>query len=180
MGGLVASTFSVVFPRRSGRRKVSPTYLVLLVLMPAAVSTTFGLIQSKVSVAIEAPGVLAESFGVLGGLLFAHAIFVFQLRLDYARAQTERDTSGADAPQESLRVAPMIDEMSPGVLYASVVALALTLSSALLASTMADGDTVPMPASVILVLVASHLAGCVVHVIRITTVAYSQLRVELS
>ena len=88
--------------------------------------------------AIHETGVIAASFGVLGGLLFAHAIFVFQLRVSYDAANVE---PSPESPARDLRVRPLIDEMFSGVLYASFVALVLTLVSSFLAATAAPDTT---------------------------------------
>lgn len=170
---LLGGVRDIVFPSRGTVRQISYRYLLLFIVAPLVGAALWLYLDLATHVALYDPGVIASSFGVLGGLLFAHAIFVFQLRVTY-------DTAGVEPPaheaQEDLRVRPLIDEMFTGVLYASLVALVLTLVTSGLAATLDPDAQVAPAAATAIVLLALHLGGCVWHVIAATTTAYSTLK----
>jgi hypothetical protein len=165
---------NVLFPKRGGLRLVSWRYILILVIAPVGAAIFgFWAFTSEVVCLVNVE-VVASSFGVLGGLLFAHAIFVFQLRVAYDSANIEPEEP--ETQQEDLRVRPLIDEMFAGVLYSSLVALGLTLLCAAVAATQPDGRVVNSVLATLILLVATHLAGCVYHVVRLTTTAYTTLQ----
>lgn len=173
MWRLLAGMARIVFPEVRGKTRVSLRYLLLLVLIPA----TVGFLAWGAELRVQDPGILATSLGVLGGLLFAHAIFVFQLRSSYDARQIEppKDAAGNYA-QEDLRVRPLIDEMFNGVLYASLVALVLTLFSGISAAFAPENEALDPTITVASLVLITHLAGCIWHVITATTTAYATLK----
>jgi hypothetical protein len=173
VGSLLAGVWSIMFPKHGKVRQVSWRYVTLFLVMPILGGGAWLYLELNTDVALRDPGVVAASFGVLGGLLFAHAIFVFQLRVTYDTAGVE---PSPDAPQPDLRVRPLIDEMFVGVLYASLVALALTLVTSLLAATQQPQCEVATWAATGVAVLALHMGGCVFHVIAATTTAYSTLK----
>lgn len=98
---------------------------------------------------------------------------MFRLRVSYDAANVEPTS---DSEQSDLRVLHLIDEMFNGVLYASVVALVLTLLSSFLAATSEPSSTVPALVAAVVAALALHLAGTVSHVISATTTAFSVLK----
>ena len=173
MWRLLTGVARIIFPKVKDKTRVSFKYLLLLILIPALV----GYFAWDAGLRVQDPGILATSLGVLGGLLFAHAIFVFQLRSSYDARQIEplKDAAGNYA-QEDLRVRPLIDEMFNGVLYASFIALVLTLFSGISAAFAPEGEALDPIVTVITLVLIAHLAGCVWHVISATTTAYATLK----
>lgn len=122
--------------------------------------------------------IIVSALGVLGGLLFAHAIFVFQLRMEYTRSVKEAIRK-KEADGENVNLTRQIDELFDSVVYCSTLALAITivvgLSSAL-------GLYASMSAiwrrifSALFLAVIAHLAGCIYRVLRTTSSAYNELR----
>lgn len=122
--------------------------------------------------------IIVSALGVLGGLLFAHAIFVFQLRMGYTRSVKEAIRK-KEADGENVELTRQIDELFDSVVYCSALALAITivvgLSSAL-------GLYASMSAfwrrifSALFLAVIAHLAGCIYRVLRTTSSAYNELR----
>lgn len=165
---------NVILPSRGSVRQISYLYLTLLLLLPLAGGIGTYFLAGAALVTFWDPGVVASSFGVLGGLLFAHAIFVFQLRVSYDAANEE--PSGPDVAMEDLRVRPLIDEMFAGVLYASFVALTLTLLTGALAAVQVPATPVAPVMFAVVVAVGLHLVGCVWHVLSATTTAYRTLK----
>ncbi len=170
---LLGGVWSIMFPVRGKVRGVSWRYFSLFVIIPLAGASAWLVFDLITPLALHDPGVIASSFGVLGGLLFAHAIFVFQLRVSYDAAGVEPK---ADQPQEDLRVRPLIDEMFVGVLYASLIALTLTLLTSGIAATLPDDAHVAPPVATVIIFLALHLGGCVWHVVAATTTAYATLK----
>lgn len=147
------------------RARVSPLYFALFLALPLAVGTLsilFGL-------ELQQPSVVAASVGVLGGLLIAHAIFVFQLRVSL---KPKSDPSAI----KDRRVYDLVDEMFDGVLWSSVVALTLTLAAGAIAAFSSEGVPVNIWATGALLFVAVHLVGCLIHVINATTTAFQVLK----
>lgn len=70
---------------------------------------------------------------------------------------------------------PLIDEMF-GVLYASLIALVLTMLTAFLAATITAGCAVPPIVAALVGGLALHLLGGVLHVVSATTTAYGVLK----
>ncbi len=173
MRTLLGGVWNIMFPVRGKVRGISWRYLSLFVILPLVGAGIWLVCDLMTPLALYDPGVIAASFGVLGGLLFAHAIFVFQLRVAYDTAGVEPPTAG---PQQDLRVRPLIDEMFTGVLYASLIALTLTLLASGIAATLPDDFHVAPPAATGIVLLSLHLGGCVWHVVAATTTAYSTLK----
>lgn len=163
----------IIFPRRGDTRRVSWRYLFWLIILPTLGIIGWYLLDTHTPLALKDPGIVAASFGVLGGLLFAHAIFVFQLRVSYDAAGREPEASST---QRDLRVRPLIDEMFNGVLYASLIALLLTMLTAFLAATLPAACTVPPIVAALIGGLALHLLGGVLHVVSATTTAYSVLK----
>lgn len=170
---LVSGVWNILFPQRGRIRQISWRYVTLLLVLPVLAGVVCVLAALFFGIRLQEPGVIAGSFGVLGGLLFAHAIFVFQLRVTYDASGVE---PAPDAAQEDLRVRPLIDEMFVGVLYASLVALVLTFGTAFLAATREAHTEIPLWAATGVAVVATHLGGCVLHVISATTTAYGTLK----
>lgn len=173
MLSLFKGVWDIVYPRVGDTRRLSLRYALLLILIPIGGAVGWFYLEECTTIAIHDSGVIAASFGVLGGLLFAHAIFVFQLRVSYDAANVEPDSSST---QQDLRVRPLIDEMFNGVLYASFVALVLTLVSSFLAATAESHSTVPALVAAVVVGLTLHLAGAVIHVISATTTAFGVLK----
>ena len=175
MRSLFRGVWDILLPRVGDTRRPSYRYILLLVVIPLAGAVGWFRLEECTTIAIHDSGVIAASFGVLGGLLFAHAIFVFQLRVSYDAANVEPQAS---SPQRDLRVRPLIDEMFNGVLYASFVALLLTLVSSFLAATAEAGSTIPALIAAAVVGLTLHLAGAVIHVISATTTAFTVLKLQ--
>ena len=173
---LARAVLNLLFPRRGTVRQISYRYVALFILLPLAAGGAMWWLSEHAIIQIHSASVIAESFGVLGGLLFAHAIFVFQLRVSYDSAKVE--PPAPDAAQEDLRVKPLIDEMFNGVLYSSLIALVLTLVTAAVAAVLPQDTLVPQGLSVLIVVVGTHLVGCIVHVMNVTVTAYSVLRAQ--
>jgi len=164
----------VIWPTRGRVRQISYLYFTLLIAVPVIGGVAAGFLSTAEIVQFRDPAVIASSFGVLGGLLFAHAIFVFQLRVSYDA--TNDEATGPDTPMEDLRVRPLIDEMFAGVLYASLVALALTLITGAVAAVQDPTAVVSPVLFGITVGIGLHLFGCVLHVLSATTTAYENLK----
>lgn len=173
MLSLFTGVRDILFPRVGEARRASTRYILLFIVVPLFAAVGWYFLEQYTTVAIHQTGVIAASFGVLGGLLFAHAIFVFQLRVSYDASNVE---PAPDSPARDLRVRPLIDEMFNGVLYASFVALVLTLFSSFLAATAEPGSTLPAIVASVVAALTIHLAGAVVHVISATTTAFGVLK----
>lgn len=78
----------IIFPRRGYARLVSWRDRFWLVILPVLGAVGWYLADAHTPLSFTDPGIVAASFGVLG-LLFAHAIFVFQLRVSYDAAGRE-------------------------------------------------------------------------------------------
>lgn len=122
--------------------------------------------------------IIVSALGVLGGLLFAHAIFVFDLRMNYMHVTGERLRRG-DADGENLTVPRLIDDMFSGVVYSSALALSVTMLAALASSygwygMMCNG--LQRVVSAVFIGVMTHLAACIWRVLKLTSNAYGLLR----
>ncbi|WP_187976495.1 hypothetical protein [Mycetocola sp. JXN-3] len=169
MGTLMKGIWLVVFPRTdsNGRPRVSVSirFLFLLALLPILC----GIVSVWNGLEIVDPSVVASSVGVLGGLLIAHAIFVFQLRVSLmSKGKKKREVDN--------RVFELVDQMFDGVLWSSTIALLLTLVSGAIAAFLPEEHTVDRWITGAFVVLAVHLVGCLVHVITATMSAFQILR----
>lgn len=156
------------------RKKIAWRYVIAEILIPALIFVGELFWNRKLSNA----DIIVSALGVLGGLLFAHAIFVFQLRMDYTRsvrqAIEEHKTSG-----ENMKLTRQIDELFDSVVYCSALALLITItvgvssSLGLYASLPSVGQRV---VSALFLAVIAHLAGCIYRVLRTTSSAYNEVK----
>lgn len=122
--------------------------------------------------------IIVSALGVLGGLLFAHAIFVFELRMTYNRNFRERVKNG-EIQAENLKLTRLVDDMFFSVVYSSALALGITILTSMGSSLGIYGqlpDIGKKVVSAIVVWLMTHLAFCIYRVLKITTSAYGELR----
>lgn len=149
-------------------------YAIWEVFIPIII-TIIGLVFN---VRVSNADIIVSALGVLGGLLFAHAIFVFDLRMNYMHVTEERMKRG-DADGENLTVPRLIDDMFSGVVYSSALALSVTMLTALASSYgwyggMCNG--LQRVVSAVFIGVMTHLAACIWRVLKLTSNAYGLLR----
>ncbi len=173
--GILARYVHVLRPTLSnGNKSCAWGYIVPEIIIPVAVFIA-ELVWDR---GLTNADIIVSALGVLGGLLFAHAIFVFQLRMEYTRSVKEAIREN-EADGENVNLTRQIDELFDSVVYCSTLALAITiivgLSSAL-------GLYASMSAvwrrifSALFLAVIAHLAGCIYRVLRTTSSAYNELR----
>lgn len=122
--------------------------------------------------------IIVSALGVLGGLLFAHAIFVFELRMTYNQNLRERVKNG-EIQAENLKLTRLVDDMFFSVVYSSALALGITILTSMGSSLGIYGqlpDIGKKVVSAIVVWLMTHLAFCIYRVLKITTSAYGELR----
>lgn len=122
--------------------------------------------------------IIVSALGVLGGLLFAHAIFVFQLRMEYTRS-VKRAILENRADAENTVLSRQIDELFDSVVYCSALALVITITvgvSSSLGLYASMPDMMKRILSALFLAVIAHLAGCIYRVLRTTSSAYNELR----
>jgi hypothetical protein len=122
--------------------------------------------------------IIVSSLGVLGGLLFAHAIFVFQLRMDYTRS-VEKYIKEGKTSGENLNLTRQIDELFDSVVYCSALALMITIAVGLSSSLGLYASMSCMTqrlVSALLLAAIAHLAGCIYRVLKTTSSAYNEVR----
>lgn len=122
--------------------------------------------------------IIVSALGVLGGLLFAHAIFVFELRMTYNSNLRERVKNG-EIQAENLKLTRLVDDMFFSVVYSSALALGITILTAM-GSSLGIYNVLPdiwkKIVSAIIVWLMTHLAFCIYRVLKITTSAYGELK----
>ena len=149
-------------------------YVFWEVLVPIVVASVGFVFNIRVSNA----DIIVSALGVLGGLLFAHAIFVFDLRMNYMHVIEERLKQG-DADGENLTVPMLIDDMFSGVVYSSALSLSVTMLTALASSYGWYGmlcDELQRIVSAMFIGVMAHLAACIWRVLKLTSNAYGLWR----
>ena len=122
--------------------------------------------------------IIVSALGVLGGLLFAHAIFVFELRMTYNANLRNRIQSG-EVNAENAKLTRLIDDMFVSVVYSSAIALGITITVAMGSSLDLYNDLPELGKKMIsagLVWLMTHLAFCIYRVLRTTSGAYMELR----
>lgn len=151
--------------------------IAITVLIPIICTVVFLILRMQIANA----DIIVSGVGVLGGLLFAHAIFVFQLRMAYSDAKRRRATEIHSSPMEKIAVTNMIDQIFYSVIYASALSLFITLIISLSSSLRVSDEEGIFPVwfSAVAIFLISHLAGWVWYVISITTSAYRDLIKEL-
>lgn len=175
--GVFRQSQYMLFPR--GRKYLHPDWpaVVITLIIPVCCAVATFMFKAQIGNA----DIIVSGAGVLGGLLFAHAIFVFQLRMAYADAKRRRSDGLTQHPMEKLSVSEMIDQMFYSVVYASALSLLITLGIGLSASFGLSNADKPFPLwfSTLAIFFISHLAGWVWYVISITVSAYRDLIKEL-
>lgn len=172
--GIISRYFHVLRPDIHGTRHWAWKYLIPEIMVPTAtliLAIWKGILLSNAEIIVSA-------LGVLGGLLFAHAIFVFQLRMSYTTSLRERIKNG-EMDGENTDLTRLIDELFDSVVYCSALALLITILTGLgssmgLYSLLSSWQQRTISA-VLLALIA-HLAGCIYRVLRTTSSAYAELK----
>ena len=122
--------------------------------------------------------IIVSALGVLGGLLLAHAIFVFELRMTYNANLRER-IRNKEIQAENTKLTRLINDMFYSVVYSSALALGITLAVAM-GSSLGVYDTLPQIGkkliSAAIVWLMTHLAFCIYRVLKTTSGAYGELR----
>jgi hypothetical protein len=164
----------VLRPTVSGVKRWAWKYILPEVILPI-VSFAFALI---LRFSFSDAGIIVSALGVLGGLLFAHAIFVFQLRMSYTESLKRRIADGTSNGEDT-RLTRRIDELFDSVVYCSGLALAITIvvgtgSSLNLFSSVSE--TARTYVSAVLLALLVHLSGCIYRVLKTTSSAYAILQ----
>ena len=147
-------------------------------LLELGVPTVAALIDFALARMALNADIIVSALGVLGGLLFAHAIFVFELRMSY-NANIRSRIKAKEIDAENTKLTRLIDDMFYSVVYSSALALGITIATAMGSSL---GVYALMPAmgkrvvSACIVWLMAHLAFCIYRVLRTTTSAYEELR----
>ena len=167
--GVFRQCLNMLVPKGRKQRHPDLLAIVIVLLIPIGCSVLSFVRKMQVGNA----DIIVSGVGVLGGLLFAHAIFVFQLRMAYSDAKHRR-ASEASSPL-------MIDQMFYSVVYASALSLIITLVIGLASSLrLCDKKGIfPVWFSALVIFLIAHLAGWVWYVISITASAYRDLIKEL-
>lgn len=175
--GVLGHCADMLAPKGNKKRHIQVLEFSIVILLPIAL----GIISLRRKVQIGNADIIVSGVGVLGGLLFAHAIFVFQLRMSYSEAIRRRASESRTPPMEKLGVPPMIDQMFYSVVYASALSLLITLIIGMASSLqIADKDGIfPIWFSSLSIVLITHLAGWVWFVITITVSAYRDLIKEM-
>lgn len=174
--GIVKRYFHVLHPKTSGseRRFWAWKYIIPEIIIPAVIFFVELICNQR----LINPDIIVSALGVLGGLLFAHAIFVFQLRMSYMSAVRDR-ISKREADGENTQLTRMIDELFDSVVYSSALALVITILVAL-GSSLNLYSIMPILlhriVSAVVLLLIAHLTGCIYRVLRTTSSAYAELQ----
>lgn len=169
--------FAMLFPKGRKHHHADWLAIIITVVFPIICAAIIVVFRKEIGNA----DIIVSGVGVLGGLLFAHAIFVFQLRMSYSEAKRRRAVENSQPPMEKTEVPKMINQMFYSVVYASGLSLFITLFVGMASSLGLSSENQPFPlwlSSVIVFLIA-HLAGWVWYVMSITVSAYRDLIKEL-
>lgn len=173
--GILARYAHVLRPTLSNGNKVwALGYIVPELIIPGVVFIVELFWDRKLTNA----DIIVSALGVLGGLLFAHAIFVFQLRMEYTRS-VKRAILENRADGENTVLSRQIDELFDSVVYCSALALVITITvgiSSSLGLYASMPDMMKRIFSALFLAVIAHLAGCIYRVLRTTSSAYNELR----
>ena len=121
--------------------------------------------------------IIVAALGVLGGLLFAHAIFVFELRMTYITSMKEKIKTGM-LSGENKNLTRLIDELFYSVVYSSALALGVTIAVSLGSYLNVYSHLNPVCERVInaiIIILIVHLSMCIYRVLRTTASAYKEL-----
>lgn len=175
--GVFRQCLNMLVPKGRKQRHPDLLAIVIVLLIPIGYSVLSFVRKMQVGNA----DIIVSGVGVLGGLLFAHAIFVFQLRMAYSDAKHRRASEASSPLMEKTAVIEMIDQMFYSVVYASALSLIITLVIGLASSLrLCDKKGIfPVWFSALVIFLIAHLAGWVWYVISITASAYRDLIKEL-
>ena len=116
--GILARYAHVIRPTLSNENKDwASEYIVPEFIIPGVVFIVELFWNRKLTNA----DIIVSALGVLGGLLFAHAIFVFQLRMEYTRSVKKAILENR-ADSENTDLSRQIDELFDSVVYCSALA----------------------------------------------------------
>lgn len=175
---LVKKNLMHVFPK--GRKEHHPDWPLVIAEFVIPIIGFIWIMYANIKLAN--PDIIVSGIGVLGGLLFAYAIFVFQLRLSYSSSFSGAAEKFDNPKKIEKSVSLLIDEMFYSILYSSVVALLLTLVvglASVLEFGYADGHF-SVSFSALLIAFVLHLVGCVFDVLTTTVTAYEAFQKEVS
>jgi sterol desaturase/sphingolipid hydroxylase (fatty acid hydroxylase superfamily) len=175
--GIIGNYFGLLAPKGRKFRHPDIPSLVIEILIPIICALAAFFLHIR----LGNPDIIVAGVGVLGGLLFAHAIFVFQLRLSYSEARRRRNESPKQPKMEKTEVPEMITQMFHAVVYSSALSLFITLIVGMASSLgfQEQDKKFGTILSTIIILLIAHLVGCVWHVLTITTSAYRDLQNEM-
>lgn len=175
--GVFKQCLSMLAPVGRRHRHVDWIAVTCIFVIPIICAASTLMLKKRIGNA----DIIVSGVGVLGGLLFAHAIFVFQLRMSYSDAKRRRSVDNSQPPMEKIAVPKMIDQMFYSVVYASGLSLFITLFVGMSSSFSLSDDKgiFPLALSSIIVFLIAHLAGWVWYVMSITVSAYKDLIKEL-
>lgn len=121
--------------------------------------------------------IIVAALGVLGGLLFAHAIFVFELRMTYTTSMKEK-IKAKTLSGENTNLTRLIDELFYSVVYSSALALGITIAVSLGSYLNIYSHLNALWERIInaiIIMLITHLSMCIYRVLRTTASAYKEL-----
>ena len=177
--GILQHYIDTLFPKLNPAKRyhsIAWKYLIQEIAVPLAA----GSVAWLSSITLTGADIIVSALGVLGGLLFAHAIFVFELRMSYMSNVRSKLKEGISSG-ENLQLTRLIDELFYSVVYSSALALGITVAISMGSSLgiyWRMGTTGRRVLSSVIVIAVAHLAMCIYRVLRTTASAYGELRKE--
>lgn len=177
--GILQHYIGTLFPKTNPTKRyhsIAWKYLIQEIAIPLLA----GIVVWACSITLTRADIIVSALGVLGGLLFAHAIFVFEMRMSYMANVRSKIKEGISSG-ENLQLTRLIDELFYSVVYSSALALGVTIAistGASLGIYWRIGDTGRRILSSLIIVVIAHLAMCIYRVLRTTAGAYGELRKE--